>query len=166
MRRKFPDEDEVEGDSYGEAEDREGHQPDVSCDLGRVWGGQGDGGEGACGQGDGETGAGGGLQLLPRRTDPPAGAAAPPAVPQPGGVPGTGVLGCVVGLVTGTPALGRVKPLLDSAVRGLQQAGTPAGRPVVLQLDTATGLETGLLSELTWPGINRNYIPRQQNIRT
>ena len=36
MRRKFPDEDEVEGDSYGEAEDREGHQPDVSCDLGRV----------------------------------------------------------------------------------------------------------------------------------
>ena len=116
MRGKFPDEDEVESDSDGKTEHRESHQPDVSRYLGGVGGGQGDGGEGAAGQTEGDTGAGGGLQLLPCRAAPPAGAAAAGLVPQPEGVLGTGVLGAVVFAGAGAAALGRVKPLLGSAV--------------------------------------------------
>ena len=140
MRGKFPDEDEVEGDSDGEAEHSEGHQADVSCYLGGVGGGQGDGGEGAGGQAEGDTGAGGGLQLLAWRTDPATDTATPGLVPLPGGVEGTAVLGEVVFLLTGTSTLAWVKPLLHTTVLSLQEAGTSTRGPVVLQLYTATGL--------------------------
>ena len=142
MRRKFPDEDEVKGDSYGQAEDSESHQADVGGDLGRVRGGQRDGGDGAGGRGGRSTGAGGGQEFLTWRTDPATDAATGGEVPPSGGVQGTLVLGPVVFLLTGTAALGRVEPLLEGAVRGLEQTGTPAGRPVVLQLYTAARLIT------------------------
>ena len=146
MRRKFPDENEVEGDSYGEPEDSESHQPDVGGNLGRVGGGQRDGGDGAGGGGDWSTGAGGGLEFLTCRADTPTDTAAAGLVPHPGGVQGTAVLGLAVFLLTGTPALPRVKPLLDSAVLRLQEAGTPARRPVVLQLYTSADLRTVTMS--------------------
>ena len=103
-------------------------------------GGQRDGGDGAGGGGDWSTGAGGGLELLARRTDPPTDTATGGVVPLSARVQGTLVLGCVVFLLTGTPALAWVKPLPHTTVLSLQQAGTPTRRPVVLQLYTATGL--------------------------
>ena len=142
MRRKFPDEDEVEGDSYGQAEDSESHQADVGGDLGRVRGGQRDGGDGAGGRGGRSTGAGGGQEFLTWRTDPATDAATGCEVPPSGGVQGTLVLGPVVFLLTGTPTLAWVKPLLDSAVLRLHQAGTPTRGPVVLQLYSPADLGT------------------------
>ena len=79
----FPNNDVVQGDGDGQAEDCEGHQSNVGGDLGRVGGGQGHGRYGAGRDGDRLAGAGGAVHLVSVRTGSPAGTLTGGLVPDP-----------------------------------------------------------------------------------
>ena len=89
--------------------------------------------------------------MVVRRTAPPADAGACPVVPSSAWLKGTGILGRVMGLVTGTDTFSGVENLLRTAVRGGEKASASARGPVVLQLYMSACLKKGVFSR-QWSG--------------